>query len=47
MLDLKSPTKEVQSVISNWIDVNENYSTESWNIETLSKELFLGYPILK
>ena len=39
MLDLKSPTKEVQSVISNWIDVNENYSTESWNIETLSKRI--------
>ena len=38
-LDLNSSKKEVQSVISKWIDLNEKYRDDIWNADILSKRI--------
>ncbi len=38
-LDLNSSKKEVQSIISSWINKNNKYNYQSWNTDTLSKRI--------
>ena len=38
-IDLKSSKKITQSIILNWIDVNEKYNYKNWEIDTLSKRV--------
>ena len=38
-IDLKSSNKITQSIISNWIDLNQNYNQKNWEIDTLSKRI--------
>ena len=38
-IDLKSSKKITRSVISNWTNLNQNYSSESWELDTLSKRI--------
>ena len=38
-LDLKSSKKETQSVITNWINNNNKYSTKSWDFDLTSKRV--------
>ena len=38
-LDLNSSKKEVQSIISSWININNKYNYQSWNTDTLSKRI--------
>ena len=38
-VDLKSSRIITRSVISNWIDHNQNYSFKSWELDTLSKRI--------
>ena len=38
-IDLKSSKKITQSIVSNWIDLNQNYNQYSWGIDTLSKRI--------
>ncbi len=38
-LDLKSPSSSVQKVIENWIEINQKYSSKSWEIDTTSKRI--------
>ena len=38
-IDLKSSKKITQSIILNWIEVNEKYNYKNWEIDTLSKRI--------
>ena len=38
-LDLKSSSSSVQSVIKNWIEINEKYNYKSWEFVTTSKRI--------
>ena len=38
-IDLKSSNKITQSIISNWIDLNQNYNQKNWEIDILSKRI--------
>ncbi len=38
-IDLKSSKKITQSIILNWIEVNQKYNSKSWEIDTLSKRI--------
>ena len=38
-IDLKSSKKITRSVISNWTNFNRNYSSKSWELDTLSKRI--------
>jgi len=38
-IDLKSSKKITQSIILNWIDLNQNYNQNNWEIDTLSKRV--------
>ncbi len=38
-LDLNSSKEEVQSVISNWIKLNDKYNDRVWSIDTLAKRI--------
>ena len=38
-IDLKSSKKVTQSIILNWIDSNQNYNQNNWEIDTLSKRI--------
>ncbi len=38
-IDLKSSKQITRSVISNWTNLNENYSFKSWELDTLSKRV--------
>ena len=38
-IDLKSSKKITQSIILNWIEVNEKYNYKNWEIDTLSKRV--------
>ena len=38
-IDLKSSKKITQSIILNWIKVNQKYNSKSWEIDTLSKRV--------
>ena len=38
-LDLKSSKKITQSIISNWIETNQNYNPKNWEIDILSKRI--------
>ena len=38
-IDLKSSKKITRSVISNWTNLNQNYSFKSWELDTLSKRV--------
>ena len=38
-IDLKSSKKITRSVISNWVNFNQNYSFNSWELDTLSKRI--------
>ena len=38
-IDLKSSKKITRSVISNWTNLNQNYSFKSWELDTLSKRI--------
>ena len=38
-IDLKSSKKITRSVISNWTNLNQNYSSKSWELDTLSKRV--------
>ncbi len=38
-LDLKSSKVTTQSIILKWIETNQNYSKENWNIDILSKRV--------
>ena len=38
-LDLKSSKKNTQSVILNWIDANQNYTQNNWEVDTLSRRI--------
>jgi len=38
-LDLKSSNSSIQKVISNWIELNENYNSKSWEFDTTSKRI--------
>ena len=38
-IDLKSSKKITRSVISNWANLNQNYSFKSWELDTLSKRV--------
>tara|TARA_B100001540_G_scaffold303280_1_gene311705 strand:- start:1702 stop:3327 length:1626 start_codon:yes stop_codon:yes gene_type:complete len=38
-IDLKSSKKITHSIIQNWIDKNQNYKSNSWETDTLSKRI--------
>jgi len=38
-IDLKSSKKITQSIILNWIEKNQKYNSQSWEIDTLSKRI--------
>ena len=38
-LDLKSSSSTVQKVIENWIDINQKYTSKSWEFDTTSKRI--------
>ena len=38
-LDLKSSHSAVQSIISNWIKINEKFNDKSWEFDTTSKRI--------
>ena len=38
-IDLKSSKKITQSIILNWIEVNEKYNYKNWEVDTLSKRV--------
>ena len=38
-IDLKSAKKITHSIIQNWVNKNKNYSSEIWEINTLSKRI--------
>ena len=38
-IDLKSSKKITRSVISNWTNLNQNYNSKSWELDTLSKRV--------
>ena len=38
-IDLKSSKKITQSIILNWIEVNQKYNSKNWEIDTLSKRI--------
>ena len=38
-LDLKSSSSSVQKVIENWIEINQKYSSSSWEFDTTSKRI--------
>ncbi len=38
-LDLKSSRSAVQSIISNWIKINEKFNDKSWDFDTTSKRI--------
>tara|TARA_Y100000590_G_scaffold426645_1_gene535983 strand:+ start:530 stop:2164 length:1635 start_codon:yes stop_codon:yes gene_type:complete len=38
-IDLKSSNKITQSIISNWIDLNQNYNQKNWEVDILSKRI--------
>ena len=38
-IDLKSAKKITHSIIKNWVNKNQNYSSEIWEINTLSKRI--------
>ena len=38
-IDLKSSNKVTQSIIENWILINQNYEVKSWEIDILSKRV--------
>ncbi len=38
-LDLKSSSSSVQKVIENWIEINKNYSSKSWEFDITSKRI--------
>ncbi len=38
-IDLKSPKKITQSIIQNWIENNQNYKHNNWEIDILSKRI--------
>ena len=38
-LDLKSSKKKTQSVISNWVNKNNKYSSKSWDFDLVSKRI--------
>ena len=38
-LDLKSSKKTTQTVVSNWIDKNNQYNKKSWNFDITSKRI--------
>ena len=38
-IDLKSSNIITQSIISNWIDLNQNYNHKNWEIDILSKRI--------
>ena len=38
-LDLKSSNSSVQSIISNWIKINEKFNNKSWDFDTTSKRI--------
>ena len=38
----------VQSIIKNWIEINNKYNSKNWNFDTTAKrELYHGYQIHK
>ena len=38
-IDLKSSKKITQSIILNWINLNQKYNSKNWEIDTLSKRI--------
>ena len=38
-IDLKSSKKITHSIIQNWIKKNQNYNSDNWEIDTLSKRI--------